>query len=384
MRIFSDSISSITTLAERSTLTEPPILELAEPPLAESMTAEPTILELTREPPLAESMTAEPNILELTTLVEPLVESTIAEPTILELAESQGPSSCAASSAETAVAATFIQLPDTPNISSSTNSFSSAMLSPFSTSHDLALKDSQSLQVQELDFESLGLISQSLISECTTELSVSVPAGTSVPSILSPHSGKSWRLNYTMLTFMINGQLFAEYHRIASMLGLPCSSDTHWQTTISWLGSHVEKLAEWSCEQVREKIVKRGDKDKWVASYDGFYLTRGHYSNNSSATLHDYSSGSIAWFEHRTKRGLGHTWEGTSAGAESDMYNVILGKVKTAGFNIIDMVVDKDSSMNSIYCTHFPEGNITYCSNHSAKTLHKDLQKVKQLKCEVR
>ena len=114
----------------------------------------------------------------------------------------------------------------------------------------------------------------------------------------------------------------------------------------------MESLAEWSCEQVRNQIVNRGDREKWVASYDGFYLTRGHYSNNSSATLHDYATGSIAWFEHRTKRGVGHTWEGTSAGAESDMYNVILEKVKEANFNIVDMVVDKDSSMNAIYCSH--------------------------------
>ena len=51
----------------------------------------------------------------------------------------------------------------------------------------------------------------------------------------------------------------------------------------------------------------------------GGYLKRGHHSNNSSATLHDYASGKIAWFEHRTKHGKGHNWDGTSAGAEADM-----------------------------------------------------------------
>ena len=43
------------------------------------------------------------------------------------------------------------------------------------------------------------------------------------------------------------------------------------------------------------------------------------------------------------------------------------------------MVTDKDSSMHAIYCRHFPEGTITYRSNHSAKTM----QKVKQFKCMV-
>ena len=141
-------------------------------------------------------------------------------------------------------------------------------------------------------------------------------------------------------------------------------------------------MAEWSCVQVRESVKAHGDQDAWVTAYDGYYLTRGHYSNNSSATLHDYCTGSIAWFKHRTKRGAGHNWEGTSGGSEADMYE-ILSEVKSSGFNITEMVTDKDSSMNGIYCRHFPEGTITYCSNHSAKTMHKDLHKVKQLKCMV-
>ncbi len=167
------------------------------------------------------------------------------------------------------------------------------------------------------------------------------------------------------------------------MLGLPPCSNTHWQSIIRWLGIHVTKLADWSCAQVRERVKERGDQEAWVTSYDGYYLTKGHYSNNSSATLHDYPTGNIAWYKHRTKRGVGHNWEGTSGGAEADMYNEILYEVKEAGFKITEMVTDKDSSMNAIYCRYFPEGTITYCSNYSAKTFHKDLQKVKQMKCQV-
>ena len=89
------------------------------------------------------------------------------------------------------------------------------------------------------------------------------------------------------------------------MLGLPHCSEKHWVDIIGWLGEHVTKIAEWSCFQVLESVEKRGDKDAWVTSYDGYYLTRGHYSNNSSATLHDYSTGHIAYFKHRTKRGMG-------------------------------------------------------------------------------
>ena len=53
----------------------------------------------------------------------------------------------------------------------------------------------------------------------------------------------------------------------------------------------MTELAEWSRKTVRERIEKRGDKDKWVDSFDGYYLTRGHYLNSSSATIHDYHEG---------------------------------------------------------------------------------------------
>jgi hypothetical protein len=72
--------------------------------------------------------------------------------------------------------------------------------------------------------------------------------------------------------------------------------------------------------------------------------------------------------------------EGTSGGAEGDMMDDILAKVRDAGFVVSEIVTDKDTSMNAIYSRHFPEGTITYCSNHCAKTLHKDLLKVKQNK----
>ena len=187
--------------------------------------------------------------------------------------------------------------------------------------------------------------------------------------------------NYAVVAFMMNGQLYSEYRRISCMLNVPPCSDSQWERIVSWLGENVGKLANWSCEQVREKICQRGDQHQWIASYNGFYLTRGHHSNNCSATLHDYITGSIAWSQHRTKRGPGHNWEGTSGAAESDMFDAILREIREADFVLKEIVTDKDASMNGIYCRHFPEGTITHCSNHSAKTFHKDLQKVKQAKC---
>ena len=130
-------------------------------------------------------------------------------------------------------------------------------------------------------------------------------------------------------------------------------------------------------------ISNRGKQHDWVVSFDGFYQTRGHHSNNASASLHDYQTGLIAWYQHRTKRGAGHNWEGTSGGSEGDILNSILQEVKEAGFKVAEAVMDHDSSLNAIFCRHFPEATITYCSNHSAKTLHTSLLKVKEKKCEV-
>ena len=205
------------------------------------------------------------------------------------------------------------------------------------------------------------------------------------PTSLCVHnSTHSWDRYYSVLSFLLNGHLFSEYEKLSGMLGLPSCSHTTWEKIVEDLEPHVTRLAEWSCNNVREILKASGDHKKWIASFDGFYLTRGHYSNNSSATLHDFESGKIAWFTHRTKRGSGHNWEGTSGGAEGDMFNEIMRKVKEAGFVVREIITDKDSSMNAIYCKYFPEGTITYCANHCAKTLHKDLLKIKQSKCQVR
>ena len=65
------------------------------------------------------------------------------------------------------------------------------------------------------------------------------------------------------------------------------------------------------------------------------------------------------------------------------MFDELVGKAKAAGFVISEIITDKDSSVNGIFTKYFPEGTITYCANHCAKTMHKDLQKIKQSKCDV-
>ena len=68
-------------------------------------------------------------------------------------------------------------------------------------------------------------------------------------------------------------------------------------------------------QEARTEAVRRGDKSSLHIQFDGFYLTRGHYSNNSSATVRVAKTGKIIAYSHRTKRGQGANWEGTSGGA---------------------------------------------------------------------
>jgi hypothetical protein len=213
------------------------------------------------------------------------------------------------------------------------------------------------------------------INSCKVSLE---PSGSDIPEV--HRSTKSWSRHYSALSFLLNGHLHTEYEKLSGMLGLPSCSHTTWHKIVKKLEEHVSSLAEWSFSHVRDTIKERGDQKKWIASFDGFYLTRGHHSNNSSATLHDYMTG---WFCHRTKRGEGHNWEGTSGGAEGHMFEEIMKEMKQAGFFISEVITDKDSAMNAIYSKYFPEGTITYCANHCAKTMHKDLLQIKQVKCEV-
>ena len=201
------------------------------------------------------------------------------------------------------------------------------------------------------------------------------------------HSGKgpspSWELNYPALASLMNGQYYVEYQGVFGMIGIPVMSETAWNRVISWLGRYVEELALVTCEQVRTKVTERGDKFSWIVSFDGFYLTCGYHSNNCSVTLHDVSSDKIAWFSHCTKRGPGANWQGTSSGAEGDMLREILESAKAKGFNIQQIVMDHDTSGGDVAVNSFPEVRISYCGNHTAKSFHNDLTKLKSVKCKV-
>ena len=125
-------------------------------------------------------------------------------------------------------------------------------------------------------------------------------------------------------------------------------------------------------------------EEKWMASYNGFYLTRGFYSNNSTGTMCDVASDKVAWFAHCTKRGSGVNWVGTSSGTEGDMLKEILRDVKSKGFTVDEIVIDHDTSANACVCSKFLDIHLTYCGNYTAKFFHHNLSKVKGMQCNCK
>ena len=67
------------------------------------------------------------------------------------------------------------------------------------------------------------------------------------------------------------------------------------------------------------------------------------------------------------------------------MLRTILEDVKANGFQVQQLIMNHDTSGGNIACSVFPEleVRITYCGNHSAKSFHCDLMKIKSIRCKV-
>ena len=209
---------------------------------------------------------------------------------------------------------------------------------------------------------------------------VSLKSGTSV--VKATTRPRSAIRNFVALSFLVNGQYYKDYHKILGTLGLDHVSSTQWIHIVEWIAPFVKQIADWSVKEARTEAIQRGDKSSLHIQFDGFYLTRGHYSNNSSATVHDARNGKIIAYAHRTKRGQGANWEGTSGGAEGDMFGEMLGDL-LGTFGISKCTMDNDSSCQEILLVKSPETEIIICGNHRAKTFHAELQKVKNTPCQV-
>ena len=88
------------------------------------------------------------------------------------------------------------------------------------------------------------------------------------------------------LSFLVSGQYFKDYHKILWTLSLDQVNSTRCGIHIDeWLAPFVKQIADWSVKEARTEAIQRKNQSSLHIQFDGFYLTRGHYSNNSSAQL---------------------------------------------------------------------------------------------------
>ena len=118
--------------------------------------------------------------------------------------------------------------------------------------------------------------------------------------------------------------------------------------------------------------------------FDGFYLTRRFHANNASGTIHDEQTGKVLQFAHRSKRGTGSNWTGTSGGAEGDIFEELLTNLQKDSFDAKECVMDHDSTCANVLLEKFPEAEMVYCGNHTVKTLHSELECMKKTPCQVK
>lgn len=195
---------------------------------------------------------------------------------------------------------------------------------------------------------------------------------------------KTYLTNYILLAFIVCGEYYKDYEHVMGTLGIGHFTPQQWIRVIEWIAPEVEKIANWSIQQARKQIRARGEADKLEVMFDGFFLTRGHYSNNSSATIHDAKTGKIIGYAHRTKRGEGANWEGTSGGAEGNMLDeMLVDLIDKEKMKIKKAIIDKDAACQEVILSRSPETDVVYCGNHTAKAFHTDLERVKKTPCQV-
>jgi len=62
---------------------------------------------------------------------------------------------------------------------------------------------------------------------------------------------------------------------------------------------------------------------------------------------------------------------------------MILKMTYYIAFQVEHLIMDNDTSGSNALHMVFPEFQITYCGNHSAKTFHKELVNLKAIPCKV-
>ena len=62
---------------------------------------------------------------------------------------------------------------------------------------------------------------------------------------------------------------------------------------------------------------------------------------------------------------------------------ILVDLIENEGMTIKKALIDKDASCHEILLTRSPETEIEFFGNHTAKTVHTELERVKKTPCQV-
>ena len=137
----------------------------------------------------------------------------------------------------------------------------------------------------------------------------------SIPVVKATTRPRSAIRNLVALSFHVNGQITTKFSGLSVWItSVPLSGSI----LLNGLHRFVKRIANWSVQEARTEAVLRGDKSTLHIQFDGFYLTHGHYSNNSSANIPSTMRRLAKLLHTHTEQSVAKVsanWEGTSGGA---------------------------------------------------------------------
>lgn len=181
------------------------------------------------------------------------------------------------------------------------------------------------------------------------------------------------------VAFICSGCMYTHYFRTLCLsLGMDTVGKGRFFETIKLMYPHVKKILKSQCEEAKNRMKGLDDNElgsfkSAVTTGDGAYLTRGHFSKNSTYTLRNKLTNEVLYFMHMCQHGSDHgmveypLFEGTSKAMEGHAAEKLFNQAFQEGMHIAVHWQDADSSSAKAFRKFYPDKNVSknmYCINH--------------------
>ena len=204
-------------------------------------------------------------------------------------------------------------------------------------------------------------------------------------NIESKFRPKAWLPNYLLLSLLLNGEYFKDYEHVLGTLGVSHLSKSQWIRVVKWVHLHVKDLAQWSCDEIKREIARRGDKKSLEIMYDGFlsYTRVPRKQRVGYYTWCEVGENCRVRPSVKKRVGVQLGWDIRKSGG-----GYLRGAVDWPQGRALQRegVYNRPRrNMCNVLLEQFPEAEVIYCGNHTIKTLfHSDLANIKKISCQVR